>query len=299
MTRRSEPDSPDRSATDFRRTDHIPHTRAPFTFARSCRCEGGGPFPLQARQATEHRRTACTRAGNPRFVRRVRAPSLDQLCRHSVTVSSSHPGMTVQASPYCLPGPSDAGPQRHGTAGRCRTSRRRFETTIGLAESALPAHQCAGCACRARKDLRTPASETFSKPIRRTFFVADQKCYMCGSVSRVRRVNNPSRRRRIPRPFSSSAPEKAEGSRSGCSAGGISAATAAAGRSSSMESEMVTRRYEPNTTGSKSARARSRPPNGRSKSAPNPRAPRIPRPRNRTQKTRLGAGRCAAPPSPR
>ena len=26
-------------------------------------------------------------------------------------------------------------------------------------------------------------SETFSKPIRRTFFVADLKCYMCGSVS--------------------------------------------------------------------------------------------------------------------
>jgi hypothetical protein len=25
-------------------------------------------------------------------------------------------------------------------------------------------------------------SETFSKPIRRTFFVADLKCYMCGSV---------------------------------------------------------------------------------------------------------------------
>jgi hypothetical protein len=26
-------------------------------------------------------------------------------------------------------------------------------------------------------------SETFSKPARRTFFVADLKCYMCGSVS--------------------------------------------------------------------------------------------------------------------
>ena len=26
-------------------------------------------------------------------------------------------------------------------------------------------------------------SETFSKPIRRTFFVADLKCYMCGSVA--------------------------------------------------------------------------------------------------------------------
>jgi len=26
-------------------------------------------------------------------------------------------------------------------------------------------------------------SEVFSKPIRRTFFVADLKCYMCGSVS--------------------------------------------------------------------------------------------------------------------
>jgi hypothetical protein len=26
-------------------------------------------------------------------------------------------------------------------------------------------------------------SESFSKPIRRTFFVADLKCYMCGSVS--------------------------------------------------------------------------------------------------------------------
>ena len=37
---------------------------------------------------------------------------------------------------------------------------------------------------RARKDLRTPmTSETFSKPLRRTFFVADLKCYMCGSVS--------------------------------------------------------------------------------------------------------------------
>ena len=26
-------------------------------------------------------------------------------------------------------------------------------------------------------------SETFSKPVRRTFYVADLKCYMCGSVS--------------------------------------------------------------------------------------------------------------------
>jgi len=26
-------------------------------------------------------------------------------------------------------------------------------------------------------------AETFSKPVRRTFYVADLKCYMCGSVS--------------------------------------------------------------------------------------------------------------------
>jgi hypothetical protein len=32
--------------------------------------------------------------------------------------------------------------------------------------------------------LRTPmTTETFSKPVRRTFYVADLKCYMCGSVS--------------------------------------------------------------------------------------------------------------------
>jgi hypothetical protein len=40
------------------------------------------------------------------------------------------------------------------------------------------------CCYFCRKDLpHSMTSETFSKPTRRTFFIADLKCYMCGSVS--------------------------------------------------------------------------------------------------------------------
>ena len=54
---------------------------------------------------------------------------------------------------------------------------------VGLAEQDTRAKRAVSTR-RARKEPpHSMTSETFSKPVRRTFFVADLKCYMCGSVS--------------------------------------------------------------------------------------------------------------------
>ena len=184
------------------------------------------------------------------FVRRMRAPRSISFVDIPVTVSP-RPRHDSQASPLLSPGPwyrvhKAAGP------GIC-PPQAAFNPLLGSPSQRYRHAVCGVYSSSAKGPPHSMTSETFSKPIRRTFFVADLKCYMCGSVSgSVESEQSLTAAPHIPRPVLLRQPAVPR-EPCACSTGDTCAATAAAGHCSST-SQRWSLGATRNTTGSTSGR---------------------------------------------